>query len=461
MASFLKKTFSRSARQDASWHNWSGHVSCTPANRIAPKSLEELAAAVKSAKGTIRPVGSGHSFSPLVPTEGTIISLEGFKGLKHYDPKTLEATFGAGTPLHEVGEPLHNIGQALKNMGDIDAQTLAGALSTATHGTGANLSSLSASITGLELVTAAGEVLWCDKDTNPDVFTAAKVSLGALGIITKIRLQNREPYMLERNTWTAPLEDVLENLETLARENRNIEFFFIPYSDIVSVSTLNEAPAGTKAFSPRDKSDKDLKTLRRARRFLGWSKKLHRAALNFAIRAEKPERAVGQSYKIYPTARNTRFNEMEYHLPREAAGPAMREIRDAIYNQKLDVAFPVEFRLVAADDAWLSPFYGRKSCSIAVHQFHDKDPAPYFGVIEPILRKYGGRPHWGKQHTLGAQDLAKLYPHWNDFLTVRENLDPEGKFLNAHLAHVLGVAPQSRASAPKIKGRKRKPGNDA
>lgn len=447
MPKFLKKLkhiFSRKAApppkpaDTVSWHNWSGRLNCE-AKLVEPKTLEELAAALKTATGPIRPVGSGHSFSALVPTGGTIISLAAFTGITDHNPNTLEATIGAGTVLHDVGEHLHNLGQAFKNMGDIDKQTLAGAISTSTHGTGANLQSYSACITGLELVTAAGDVLWCDKDSNPDVFKAAQVSLGALGVVTKVRLQNTAPYMLERKGWVQPLEDTLNNLDRLAAENRHVEFFYIPYSDMSAVITMNIADKDAKVERMPKQTD-PLKSLSLAKRLLGWSKALHKKVLNHELRKIKPEHEVDQSYKLYPSDREgMRFNEMEYHLPREAGPAAMREIRDAIVNQKLDVFFPIEFRLVAADDAWLSPFYGRKSCSIAVHQVSSKDPKPYFDVIEPILRKHGGRPHWGKQHTLGAADFEKLYPHWKDFLKVREKLDPTGKFLNEHLSQVLGV----------------------
>ncbi|MBI3441027.1 MAG: FAD-binding protein [Proteobacteria bacterium] len=453
----LKNIFSHQAAPSPkpadtnSWHNWSRRLSCEPANQIAPQSLDELAAALKSAAGSIRPAGSGHSFSALVPTDGTIISLSGFTGIRDYNPETREVTLGAGTQLHDIGEPLHKLGMALKNMGDIDKQTLAGAISTSTHGTGANLTSLSASVTGLELVTTSGAVLWCDKDHNPDIFRAAQVSLGALGVVTAIRIKCQEPYLLERREYTAPLEDVLDNWETLAKENRNIEFFFLPYSDMVAVTTLNVAAPDAAIVRAAPETKDPLETLDSVHRWLGWSKKLHRAVLNHEVRKEKLKREVDQSYKIYPTERNTRFNEMEYHLPRENGPAAIREIRDTIYNQKLDISFPIEFRLVDGDDAWLSPFYGRKSCSIAVHQFHDRDPMPYFNIIEPILRKYGGRPHWGKQHTLKAADLAELYPRWNDFLKIREQLDPEGKFLNAHLSKILGVGPKTHAPHPEAK----------
>ena len=443
----IKHIFSHKAappvKDTKTWHNWSGRLKCE-AKFIEPKNVEELAEALKNATGKVRPVGSGHSFSELVPTDGTIVSLAHFTGIISHDPKTLEATIATGAVLHDLGEPLYNLGQAFKNMGDIDKQTLGGAISTSTHGTGANLQSYSACITGLELVTASGDVLWCDKDQNADVFRAAQVSLGALGVVTKVRMQNTEPYMLERRAWVQPLDETLNNFDKLSRENRNVEFYYIPYSDMAAVITMNPAPEGAKVERLPEQTD-PLKSLSLAKKLLGWSKNLHRKVLNHELRKIKPEHEIDWSHKLYPSDRESmRFNEMEYHLPRENGPAALREIRAAIEKNRIDVFFPIEFRLVDADDAWLSPFQGRKTCSIAVHQVNTKDPKPYFDIIEPILRKHGGRPHWGKQHTLGAADFAQLYPHWQDFLKVRERLDPAGKFLNAHLEKVLGVTAGER-----------------
>jgi FAD-linked oxidoreductase len=443
----LKDLFNRKAAPPV-WQNWSGRLNCN-AEIIEPKTTLELAEALKNAKGPIRPVGSGHSFSELIPTDGTIITLKHFTGILDHDAKTLEATIGAGSVLHDIGDPLYNLGQAFKNMGDIDKQTLAGAISTSTHGTGAALQSYSACITGLELVTAAGDILWCDKDHNADVFKAAQVSLGSLGVVTKVRMQNTEPYMLERRAWVQPLEETLNNFDKLAAENRNIEFYYIPYSDMAAVITMNKAPEGAKVERMPEQTD-PLKSLQLAKRLLGWSKGLHRKVLNHELRKIKPEHEIDWSHKLYPSDRESmKFNEMEYHLPRENGPACLREIRAAIEKNKIDVFFPIEFRTVAADDVWLSPFSGRDTCSIAVHQVASKDAKPYFDIIEPILKKHGGRPHWGKQHTLTAADFAKLYPHWNDFLKVRERLDPEGKFLNTHLEKALGL----KAGAPRPKAK--------
>ncbi|MDD9901599.1 MAG: FAD-binding protein [Alphaproteobacteria bacterium] len=431
------------------WKNWSGALECTPGARIAPASTEELAAALKNSTGPVRPVGAGHSFSALVPTDGTLVSLARFSGIESHNPETLEATIGGGTRLGAIGEPLKAMGQAMINMPDIDQQTLAGSIATATHGTGLGIGSLSSFVTGFELVTVGGDVLWCDKDTNSDIFEAGKVSMGALGIMTKIRMQNQEPYKLERKAWTQPVDDILSNLDTLGTDNRNVDIYFIPYSEVGAVITHNVVPDDTKVERLAEETN-PLKDLQDAECYLGWSKALRKVALNFGLEQLEPEREVDWSHKIYPSVRNTRFNEMEYHLPYENGPAAMREILDTIYDKGLDINFPIEFRLVGEDkNAWLSPFEGReKTCSIAVHQYHDIDPTPYFSVIEPILKKHGGRPHWGKQHTMDAKELSKRYPNWDNFMRVRQQLDPEGRLLNPHLSKVLGVKPGVPKPAP-------------
>lgn len=426
------------------WKNWSGALECQPAMRLSPQSAEELAAAFKNTCGAIRAVGSGHSFSGLVPTDGTLVSLSRLNGIIDYNPQTLEATIGAGTRLQAIGDPLRAVGQALQNMPDIDQQTLAGAISTGTHGTGLNLTSLSGFVTGLELVTAKGDVLWCDKDSNPEIFKAAQVSLGALGVVTKIRMKNQTPYMLERRANLMDLDEYLDSVDTLVRENRNVDSFFFPHSDKIAVITYNEAPSNVIANRLPEATD-PLPILKQLEKYLGWANPVRRAVMNAAMGFIPPEYEADQSYKIYPSVRSHRFHNMEYQIPWEAGPAAMREIRDAIYNQNLEVYFPIQFRCVAADDMWLSPFHGRLSCSISVTLDNAKDPQAYFGVIEQILRKYDGRPHWGKMHNMSAAELAPLYPHWKDFLAVREALDPEGRFLNKHLSQVLGVAPKHNA----------------
>jgi FAD-linked oxidoreductase len=419
------------------WRNWSGSQECLPAARTAPASVAELQALIAAARGVVRPVGAGHSFSPLVPTDDTVVSLSRLSGLISHDSQNLQATLWAGSRLGDIGQPLQDAGQALVNMPDIDEQTLAGCLATATHGTGAGIGCMSTFVTGLQLVNARGDLVDCDADTNAELFQAARVSLGALGVITQVRLQNVAPYRLRRETVWREFDEILEIAEGMADTHRNFEFYYIPFSGMgfTDVHDLTDEPVGTTEKIDSNESVQDLKMLRD---WLAGSPRLRQLILSGIVRSLSDEVSIESSWKNYSSERNVRFNEMEYHLPREHGLRAMREIRTALEKHHHEEFFPIEVRYVKADDIWLSPFYQRDCCSIAVHRYFEEDYKPYFKTLEPILRKYHGRPHWGKLNTLQGSDFRKLYPRWDDFAAVRRELDPQGRFLNPYLAALFG-----------------------
>jgi len=427
------------ARKALPWRNWSGGQSCEPSVRAAPANEAELAELLKKTSAPIRAVGAGHSFSGLVPTEGMLLTLDRISGVVDHDPATHQATVRAGTRLAAMAEELARRGLAFANLPDINKQSLAGAISTGTHGTGVGIGSLSSFVTGLRLVTASGESIDCDAGNRPEIFNAARVSLGTLGIITQIRVQAQPLYKLKRRTWIAPVDEMLEQVPELEAKNRNFEFYYIPFSGM-ALGIVNNETDEPETPTPVNEDDDGLRELKMLEDWLGWTPSLRRWAIQKALAGRAAEERVDYSHKTLATERGVRFNEMEYHLPRDAGPAALREIIDTIEKNNIKVFFPIEFRTTAPDDIWLSPFYERKSCSIAIHQFHEWDYHPYFAAIEPIHRKHGGRPHWGKLNTLAAADLETLYPKWKDFLEVRATLDPEGKFLNPYLKKVFGVA---------------------
>jgi len=423
------------------WRNWSGGQSCLPQARLAPKSLDELVQVIRQTSGRIRPVGSGHSFSALVPTDGTLLSMSFFNGLLEHDAQTQQAEFAAGTPMSSMGAALKEVGQALPNMADIDYQTLAGAISTSTHGTGVNFNSYSGYVTGLQLVTASGEVLDCDSGRNAEVFKAARVSLGALGVATRVRLQNRAAYRLRERQWIAKTEELLEDVEKNTRENQHWEMLVVTHSDYALSIALNETTdPGTPPTDPAQEGGNEfVSIIEKLDKYGSDFPEVRRTLLNSLRYLASFEDRVADSYAIYANVRTVRFNEMEYSVP-AAHGPAcLREILKLIRDKDLRTWFPIEYRYVKADDIPLSMFEGRDSCSISVHQHYTMDHHNFFAAIEPIFWKYAGRPHWGKVHTLNARNLQRLYPRWQEFATVRQALDPGGKFLNAHLSSILGA----------------------
>ncbi|GAB5451677.1 MAG: D-arabinono-1,4-lactone oxidase [Halioglobus sp.] len=414
------------------WRNWSGSQQCLPEARKAPATVAELQELVASSAGTVRPVGAGHSFTPLVPTDGTIVSLARLSGIVDHDSNKLQATVWAGSRLGDLGKPLEDIDQALINMPDIDEQALGGCLATATHGTGASIGCTSTFVRGLQLVDGRGELQECDADNNPELFNAALVSMGALGIITQVRLQNIAPYRLRRETHWRSFEEILESAEALADKHRNFEFFYIPFSGMGftdSQDFTDEAVGSTEKLD----GNEGVEDLRLARDLMSKVPRVRELVLGSYMRTLDSEITVEKSWRNYASERNVRFNEMEYHLPREYGLKALQEIREVLESKHQEVFFPIEFRYIASDDIWLSPFYGRETCSIAVHRYFEEDYQPFFKTIEPIFRKYHGRPHWGKLNTLTRKELSKLYPHWDDFAEVRRTYDPEGRFLNDYL----------------------------
>jgi FAD-linked oxidoreductase len=424
------------------WRNWSGGQSCLPAARLAPKNLDELTQVVRQAPGKIRPVGSAHSFSALVPTDGTLLSLSYFTGLLDHDRQTLQAEFAAGTPMSRMGTPLKDIGQALQNMADIDYQTLAGAISTSTHGTGKDFQSYSAHVCGLQLVAANGDVLDCDASRHPEVFSAARVSLGALGVATRVRLQNRPAYRLRERQWIAKTEELLEDLDKNTRENQHWEMLVVTHSDYALSIALNETGDPVTPLVPADEEggNEFVTLIEKIDKYASDFPDLRRTMLNNLRHLASFDDRVGDSFDIYANVRTVRFNEMEYSVPAEYGPACLREILKLIQDKDLRTWFPIEYRYVKADDIPLSMFEGRDSCSISVHQHYQMDHHNFFAAIEPIFWKYNGRPHWGKLHTLNAKNLQSLYPRWQEFIQVRQALDPSGKFLNAHLSSILGVS---------------------
>ncbi len=420
------------------WHNWSGAQSALPAGRFAPETEDQLIEFLRRESAPLRPVGAGHSFSALVPTDGYLVVLDRMTGVRGHNPATLEATLGAGIRLSETGLALEAVGQAMANLPDIDRQTLAGALSTATHGTGLTLNTLSAYVTALRLVTPTGHVLELDATKEPSLFPAAQVSLGALGFVTEVRLRNVAPYRLKRQVSIQPTQDALRDFEAQAKAHRHYEMFPLTHSEYASVQVtdVTDEPIHNPPV-PLDQSDLNDDLMRGMTHVPPSARRAIIAAAVAVI--PKPEPVVDASYKILANVRNYRFNEMEYSVPLDAGAACVSEILRTIEEKNIDVVFPLEYRYAAGDDLWLSMFSGGPRAAISVHRDARFDYRPYFDIIEPIFWKYGGRPHWGKVHTLGYEQLARLYPKFNDFLEMREALDPTGRLLNPYLRKLFGI----------------------
>lgn len=423
------------------WVNWAGNVHCTPRQRLAPQNEAEVADLLRAAPGIVRPVGASHSFSPVVPTDDTLIATDLLSGLVGHDPATLQAEVLAGTRLHELGPLLDSVGQALPNMPDMDYPAIGGAVATSVHATGPRFGSLSSYVTGLRLATPRGELIECSATRQPQIFQAARCAIGALGIVTRLRLQNQASYTLTEVNRIEKTEEVLDDLPNRMARHRHFELLPLTNSEFTpTVATDLARPGDTNVGEDDPQAVLELRKLFEAVHWLPGSRGLYDWLLQRFMGDTAATVRTGPSYQVFPHVRVVRFREMEYTVPQEAGPACLREILRTIREKKIPVCFPLEYRHVAADDIWLSMFQGRAGASISVHQFGDLDYKPYFAQIEPIFWKYEGRPHWGKIHTLDAKRLAALYPkHWQDFQEVRRTLDPEGKMLNPHLKTIFGA----------------------
>lgn len=425
------------------WKNWSESVVCSPESMRYPTSQAEIVAILKECRQTgkkLRVVGSGHSFTPLVATDQVIVSLEGFQGLLHVDQDQQQVTVKAGTTIQNLGKLLLEQGLGQLNLGDIDKQSIAGAISTGTHGTGVTLGSVATQVVALTLVTASGEVIVCSETQNRDIFKAAQVSLGALGIITEVTLQCRPAYRLHYQWKKLSLVESLANLERYKQENRHFEFYWIPYSDVILGKFMNITEAPAKNHSRfRKFNEMALENgvfwlfSEMARKRPAASPRIARTLASLITAGED----IQYASQIFATPRLVKFQEMEYNFPAEHFVDVFNKIRAFIEDNRIEVHFPLECRFVHSDDIDLSPAYGRDSAYIAVHMYKGMEYRHYFEGVEAIFKEYGGRPHWGKMHTRTADELRQLYPRWEAFQQVRHQLDPEGFFLNDHLRKVL------------------------
>ena len=329
-------------------------------------------------------------------------------------------------------------------MGDIDRQTLGGVVGTGTHGTGLTLGSLSAQVAGFRLILANGDVLQCSETENRELFAAGRVAMGTLGLMTEITMKVVPAYKLVERNFALPIKDLFEQLDTLVAENRHFEFFWFPYADTAICKSLNiseaEAPTPRSAeemFARGEHGGSDMRVFAGINEFLPYAPFLLRSSHKLFSRLMPGPNKVRWSHEIFPSPRNVRFNEMEYAVPYAKGPECLKEIVATIRKKRINTGFPIEYRTVAADDVWLSPFYGRDSVTIAIHQYHKVDTTRLFRNCEEVFRKYEGRPHWGKRHNCGSHEFAAVYPEFERFRTLRRELDPAAKFLNEHLRGIF------------------------
>ena len=428
------------------WQNWGRSVRAHPRRVVHPASTAEVVEAVRSARAeglTVKAYGAGHSFTPIAATEGVLLRLDRMDAVLSHDAATSRVRVQGGISLHALNPRLQQLGLALPNLGDVDPQSVAGAVSTGTHGTGHRLQGISAAVVGVQLVTADGDVV--EVDEQHPWFGASRVTLGALGIVTELTLQCVPAFLLHAREEPMALPEVLERLPELVEDNDHFEFYWFPHTEKALVKRNNRVPDGTERAPVgrvRHLVDDELLSNglfevanRVGRRVPSLVPRINRVS-GSALSARE---YVDHSHAVFVSPRRVRFRESEFAMPRAALPDVIAGLQRWFAAGHETVSFPIEVRFTAADDVWMSTGHERDSCYVAVHQYHRLDPTAYFAAAQELFVAHEGRPHWGKMHTLDATYLRERYARFDDFVAVRDELDPQRVFTNPYLDRVLGA----------------------
>jgi L-gulono-1,4-lactone dehydrogenase len=435
-----------STTEAGTWRNWARNVTAQPARQATPASAAEVAAEIQQAAAdglTVRMVGSGHSFTPAAATDGVLLRPGKLTAIRSVDAAAGLVTVEAGCPLHVLNAELLARGLSLANMGDIQVQTVAGAVQTGTHGTGRDVGGMAAQVAGMELVLADGTIATCAAgDADPTLFEAARVSLGALGVLTAVTFRVVPAFLLEAREEPMVWAEVLSRLDELTADNEHFEFYWFPHSE-GCLTKQNNRSAGPARPLPRWRYLRDDEFL--SNTVFGATCQLGRcvpaaipAVNRVAARALGARTYTDAAYRVFTSPRRVRFKEQEYAVPRAALPDVLGEVRALFRQRDWRISFPIEVRVTPGDDVWLSTAHGRDSAYIAVHVLRSSRHEEYFADIEAVMISAGGRPHWGKMHSRTADYFADVYAHFDDFVALRDSMDPERRFGNAYLTQVLG-----------------------
>jgi FAD-linked oxidoreductase len=429
------------------WQSWSGLATAHPRQVMAPAGPAEVVDAVVAARGrglAVKMVGSGHSFTDIAVTAGLMLRPDRLVGIRTVDREAMTVTVLAGTPLHLLNDLLDGLGLALHNMGDIDRQTVAGAISTGTHGTGGRWASLSAQVAGLDIVTGDGSLVRARPDGTPEevaLFQAARIGLGALGIITAVTFLVEPAFTLEAVEEPMPWARLVDGFDDFVADNQHAEAYWFPHTDRVLTKRNNRTIDGPEPLSRvRAYVDDELlsNTVFGLLNRVGNSAPRTIPAINrLSARALSARTYSDASHRVFTSPRRVRFREMEYAVPRAVGMQVLAEVRTLVEQRGWRIGFPVEIRHAPGDDVWLSPAHDRDTVYLAFHVNARTDHTAYFSGVEQVLRAHDGRPHWGKLHTRSAGDLAAAYPRFDDFVALRDRVDPDRLFTNSYLERVL------------------------
>ncbi len=426
--------------------NWAENIAWNPSEIGYPTSEKEIQQFVIKAVNSnkkIRVIGSGHSFTSLCSTNHVLISLDKYQGKIAINKEKNQATVKAGTKLSLLGELLFKEGLAMENMGDINVQSIAGAISTGTHGTGVSLKSISNQIIAMKFINGKGDIIECSETKNTELFKAAQVSLGCLGIITEITLQCVPTYKLKLQNKKENIDDVLATLKERNSNNRNFEYYWIPYTKTAWTKTSNivedSEPDKVNFFNYWTEYVLENYVFKVFCEYAKLFPSQNKTVANITAASINNVKKVFHSHKVYATQRLVKFQEMEYNVPAEAFKDVFKDVKKIVNSKKFNIHFPIENRWVKGDDVYMSPAYGRDSAYIACHVYNKKDSKAYFAALEEVFKAYNGRPHWGKMNTFTTQDIINMYPKFDVFMKFRKEHDPQNIFVNPYIKTLFGI----------------------
>ncbi|MEM1124848.1 MAG: D-arabinono-1,4-lactone oxidase [Bacteroidota bacterium] len=431
--------------------NWAGNIVFNPSTVAYPTTEEDIQKIVLKAandRKKVRIIGTGHSFTAVCATDDVLISLDHYQGIVSTDKNLVQATVKGGTKLNYLGELLFQEGMAMENLGDIDVQSIAGTISTGTHGTGKAFGTISTQVVALRFINGKGEIVECSETNNRALFKAAQVSLGTFGVITQLTLQCVPIYKLALYNRKEPLADVLATIDQRNAANRNFEFYWMPYTDMAYTKTTNVVEAAEpdkiNFFNYWTEYVLENYVFKLFCELAHWFPSKNEFVSKLTADSASDVKKVYYSHKIYATQRLVRFREMEYNVPAEAYDEVIKDVMKVVNSKKYNIHFPIENRWVEGDDILMSPAYQRDSAYIACHVYAKKDHQAYFAALEEVFRAYGGRPHWGKMNSLQPQDVAALYPEFEAFTRFRKLQDPDGVFFSPYLAGLFGIDEEAK-----------------
>ena len=426
--------------------NWSGNVQWNPnviEKPFTEKEIQNIVSKAANDSKKVRVIGSGHSFTSLCSTNEILINLDNYQGVTIINKEKKQATVKGGTKLSLLGELLFKEGLAMENLGDINVQSIAGAISTGTHGTGVGFKSISNQVIALKFINGKGEIIECSAIKNTELFKATQVSLGCFGVITEITIQCVPAYKLKLQNGREKLSDVLATLKQRNTENRNFEFYWIPYTDTAWTKTSNiveeSEPDKVNFFNYLTEYVLENYIYKVLCEYAKIFPSQNKTVANITAASISTVKKVFHSHKVYTTQRLVKFHEMEYNIPEDAYNDAFKDIKKLVNTKKFNVHFPIENRWVKGDDVYMSPAYERDSAYIACHMYNKKDSKAYFTALEEIFKSYNGRPHWGKMNSFTTEDIVNNYPKFNIFMSLRKQHDPQNVFVNPYIKNLLGI----------------------